>query len=342
MAEENPQTVPETPAQSAPVEPAAPTTAEQAPVEGAMVETEDLDEDEDFDEETDEEGETTEVNEAPETPDPFGPRSIGIMAILLRMLGGLGGGIVGTGVIIAILFLGSSVLQTALGDSGDGTVHPLFVFVFMAMIFLGSTTSNLLGPLFIGLSDRDHYKRLSTSLYQIFISNLVILIVVAPVYMVVSGLNVNMVVSVAALQLVVSAFASAMILEIIADYKYSLLGVYSTAFAVLVSAGVYFFFYTVSSGQALVLLFLALPLMWFSIGLFGSLLNFFYGWIYKLYGVDFLSSVTVYGEDERWTSDAEEEEIAEEKEVEHKGRSETGADFLKGDEPESKSTPQGS
>jgi hypothetical protein len=255
-----------------------------------------------------------------------GPLPVSPMILLLRALGGIGGGVVGTAVVILISILGAGILQSALGaGSEDGTVHPLFVFVFIAMMFLGSLASNLLGPLFLGLSDRKKYVALTTSLYQIFIANIVILIVLVPVYMLISGLKVEMLSSVAALQVVVSAFVSALILEIIADHKYALLGVYSTAFSVLVSAGIYFFFYSVSSDQPIILLFLALPVIWGAIGIFSGLMGLVYEKIYRLYGIDFLSSEVKYGDDENYGVEPTEED---EEEEENKPKNESGADFL--------------
>ena len=239
----------------------------------------------------------------------LGPRPVSPLVLLLRALSGLGGGVVGTAVVIFIAFLGAGILQSALGASSENdTIHPLFVFVFIAMMFLGSLASNLLGPLFIGLTDRKKYVGLTTSLYQIFAANLVILIVLVPVYMIVSGLKIEMLASVAALQVVVSAFISALILEIIADHKYALLGVYSTAFSILVSAGIYFFFYSVSPDQPMVLLFLALPVIWTSIGVFSGLMGLVYEKVYRLYGVDFLSSAVKYGQDETYGAEPPSEE----------------------------------
>src|SRR3989339_2200358 len=129
----------------------------------------------------------------------FGPSQIGGLEIVLRTLGGLGGGIIGTGLIFLISILGSGIFPAVFGEtSSDGTVHPLFVFLFLAMVFLGSATANLLGVLFIGLSNREKYAHLSTTLVQIFILNIVILILVAPVYMIVAGLNIEMIAFVAA------------------------------------------------------------------------------------------------------------------------------------------------
>ena len=257
----------------------------------------------------------------------LGPRPVSMFAILMRTVGGLGGGIMGAGVIFVIALLGSGILSTALDEVG-GTPSPLFVFVFLAMIFLGSTTANLLGSLFMGFGDREHYSSVATSLYQIFFANVAILFVVAPVYLIVAGLDLNlgMLASVAALQVVVSAFVSALILEIIANHRYALVGVYSTMLSVLVSVGVYFLVYSMSSGSPLLLLLLALPVMWFSIGFFSGLISVLYGWIYQWYGVDFLNSGTTYGDDVRWISEAEETAIEEDKET-HKDIS--GAAFLK-------------
>lgn len=266
-----------------------------------------------------------------ESSQALGPRAIPFLTVLLRTFGGLGGGIVGTGLILIIAFLASGILSTAMGvGSEDGVVHPLFVFVFLAMMFVGSCAANVLGPLFTGLVDREKYTHLASSLYQIFIANVVILVAVAPVYMVVASLKTELIGGVAALQVVASAFASAMIFEIVASYRYALLGVYATAFAVLVSSGVYFLFYGVSSsGTPIILLFVALPVMWTSIALFGGLLEWIYAWFYKMYGVDFLSSVMKYGADVRWIS--EEEEKAQELETFKTvlGKKEVGAEFLR-------------
>ncbi len=262
----------------------------------------------------------------------IGPRPIQLLTVLLRTFGGLGGGIVGTGLIIVIAFLGAGILSSAFGVSGEGVeVHPLFVFVFLAMMFVGSCAANVLGPLFIGLTDREKYTHLASSLYQIFIANIVILIVVAPVYMVVASLKPELIGGVAALQVVASAFASAMILEIVASYRYALLGVYATALSVLVSSGVYFFFYGVSAAGTtpIILLFVALPVMWTSIALFSGLLEWVYAWFYKVYGVDFLSSVMKYGADVRWISVEEEEKQELDTFKTALGKKEMGAEFLR-------------
>lgn len=270
----------------------------------------------------------TSTSDSSETGTPqIGPRPVSMFSILMRTVGGLGGGIMGAGVMFVIALVGSGILSTALDEVG-GTPSPLFVFVFLAMIFLGSLTANLLGSLFMGFGDREHYSNVASSLYQIFFANVAILFVVAPVYLIVAGLDLNlgMLASVAALQVVVSAFVSALILEIIANHRYALVGVYSTMLSVLVSAGVYFLVYAMSSGNPLLLLLLALPVMWFSVGLFSGLVSVLYGVIYQWYGVDFLNSGTTYGDDVRWISEAEETAIEEDKET-HKDVS--GAAFLK-------------
>lgn len=255
----------------------------------------------------------------------IGPRAVPFLTVLLRTFGGLGGGIVGTGLILVIAFLGSGILSSAFGVG----VHPLFVFVFLAMMFVGSCAANVLGPLFVGLVDREKYTHLASSLYQIFIANVVMLVVVAPVYMVVASLKPELIGGVAALQVVVSAFVSAMILEIVASYRYALLGVYATAFSALIASGVYFFFYGVSSSSTpIILLFVALPVMWTSIALFGGLLEWVYAWFYKVYGVDFLSSVMKYGEDVRWISVEEEEKQELDQFKTALGKKEGGAEFL--------------
>jgi hypothetical protein len=272
--------------------------------------------------------ESSEEVETPVEEEPYdgvGPRPMSLLTLVLRLLGGIGGGLIGTVIIVMISLLGAGILQSALGNTADGGIHPLFVFVFLAMIFLSSTASNLLAPLFIGLGDRERYPRLATTLTQIFAANLVILITIAPVYVVVSSLNIQLLATVALIQIVVSAFASALMMEVLADYRYALLSVYSTALSVLISSGVYFLFYSFSADQPLFLFFTALPVMWICISLFGGLINLLYGAVYKLYGVDFLSTVTVYSRDENWESA---DDIAQQEAAEEAKANDSGANFL--------------
>lgn len=252
-----------------------------------------------------------------------GPRRLTFLTLVLKTLAGFGGGISGTGILLIIFLATSSILQPALGaEANAANVNPLFMVVLVAMIFATSLVSSLLSILFLSYTERERYTRIATTLGQVFIINFVIFAFILPIYLTTSVSNLQVLVFSAALQVILSATASSLILELMVDYKYALLAVYSTILAILVAAGLSFIFYNLS-GNITLLMFIALPLMWSSIGFFQSTVTMFYYWVFQTWGTDYLASETALGTD-YGIPDTTEEELEEEqkKDIE-------GSDFLK-------------
>ncbi len=225
----------------------------------------------------------------------FGPRKVSLLMLGLRTIAGLGGGVVGTTVLLVAVFLGASVLSSI--TSTEGAMNPLVIFVFMAVTFLSSCLANVGSTLLIGLTDRAKYKTIFSTIYQVFAVNLVTLILMAPVYIIVSGLSIEMMAYVAALQILITIVASNLILEILSDSKYALLGVYSTIFGLVAASAVNFALFQLAGQNGTILLFAALPVIWLMLGLMNGLVGMGYRFVYDAYGVDFLSKYIKYGED---------------------------------------------
>lgn len=260
------------------------------------------------------------------TKTDLGPRKVSLLTLIFRALAGLGGGVMGTAVLLVAVFLGASILAPLAGEEGtEMALNPLIIFVFMAVVFLSSCLSNVMSTLLIGLTDRDKYKLLFSSIYQIFIVNVVILVFTAPVYIIVSGLSVEMMAYVAAIQILISVMASFLILEILSEAKYALLGVYSATLGLLLASAINFTLYQMFGQNAAILLFAALPVIWMTLGLLNGLTGMGYRFIYDSYGVDFLSKYVKYGRD---TEPQTEEKITE-KDVLSLKKDESGEDFLK-------------
>lgn len=232
-----------------------------------------------------------------------GPPSPSFLTLVLKTFAGLGGGVAGM-LILLLIFLGAStILQSAWNpDVVSGTdstgKNPLFIFVFMAMIFLTSMGANLLGSLFFTFVEHERYSRASTALYQIFFVNLVIFAVMAPIYILLDAKGLmDMTGFLAGFHVLLSALASVMILEIVGNLRYALVGVYGVIFALLLSTGVILIVYELSARSPTVVLFAALPIMWTALGFITVIVEMFYRWLYTLYGNDFLMSKTAYGAD---------------------------------------------
>lgn len=229
------------------------------------------------------------------------PPSPTFLTLVLKTFAGLGGGIAGT-LILLMIFLGaSSILQPSLNPdiSAAGEIsskNPLFIFVFMAMIFLTSIGSNLLGSLFFTFVEHEKYSRTSTALYQIFAVNLVIFTLLAPLYILLDSRNLlQMIGFLAAFHVMISALASAIILEIIGNLRYALVGVYGVVFSLVISAAITLTIYQFS--RPVIVLFATLPVIWMTLGFVTTISTMLYRWIWSLYGKDFLMSTTDYGRD---------------------------------------------
>jgi hypothetical protein len=192
----------------------------------------------------------------------------------------------------------------------------------MMMIFLATTVGNIISTWLMALTEREKYTRISSAISQVFIISMIIFILMVPVYFITAATNVTITAYAVALHIIIAAQVSALILEIVSNYRYALVGVYGITFSILVSAGIMFGLAGIVSSPQ-ILLFVALPIVWGSLAFVQSIFTMLYGWIARTYDKDFLSTQTVYGKDY-----GKEVEVQEEPET-PKAKDEEGANFLR-------------
>ncbi|MFC1750347.1 hypothetical protein ACFL2V_16225 [Pseudomonadota bacterium] len=274
--------------------------------------------------------------EAPETgvveDASLGPRRLTFLSLVLKTFAGFIGGLIGTGVLVVIFLVASSILQPVLGgiaevEAAQGEVSPLFMVILMAMVFLTALVSSMLSTLFLCFTERDRYTKIATTLTQVFVVNFVIFLFVLPIYLTTSASSLELTAYAAVLQVILSATASALILELIHDTKYPLIAVYTTLLAVLVSIGVNFIILIIV-GNATIVMFVALPIIWGAIGFSQAALTMLYYWVYTTWGMDFLASTTSFGAD----YGVSEEVFEEEEEQEPQKEDTEGGNFFEGDD----------
>ncbi|MBN1495047.1 hypothetical protein JW911_04950 [Candidatus Peregrinibacteria bacterium] len=219
------------------------------------------------------------------------------LALITRTISSLAGGIAGTLVLLIIYILSASIVSPVLMPQGEQTeVSPLFIFVLMAMIFAATLIANLISPLLISFTQRDKYKRITTTLFQVFIINVVIFLILVPIYFFSSQISYEFTSYAAGLQIAFGVLASALILEIISNYKYALLGVYSVIFAIVAGLALNILVYQFT-GNATILLFIALPVLWGGVGFTYGIFIMFYHWVVETWGTDFLATSQEYSKD---------------------------------------------
>lgn len=240
---------------------------------------------------------------------------------LLRVLSGVAGGVLGAVVLVVIYLVASSMLPAVNDIQGEGIISPVIIFLLLIMVFLSSTAGNILSTFLLGLTEREKYKRNASTLTQVFTVNLIIFLLMVPVYFLTASMGIEAVAYVVTVHMIIAAQVSVLIMEIVSNYRYSLVGVYGTTFAVVVAIAILFILARVL-GNAPILIFLALPVVWGSIALVGSLVTVIYGWLAGVYDKDFLSTQTMYGDDYG-------KEVESEEDVAPKAEDTEGADFLR-------------
>lgn len=230
------------------------------------------------------------------------PRSPTFLTLVSKTFAGLGGGVIGV-IILLGFFLGTStVLQPAFNpaimDGETASKSPLFVFVFMAMIFLTSMTANLLGSLFFTYADHEKYTRRTTAMYQIFFINLAAFFILAPIYILLDSRGMMDIMGfLAGFQVLITATASAMVLEVIGNLRYALVGIYGVVLSVVSATAFIMGAYEISGHNVTIILFATLPVVWMALGFVSVISEMLYHWIWTIYGTDFLRSTIDYGND---------------------------------------------
>lgn len=228
--------------------------------------------------------------------DSLQKRPLTFVLFLLRLLSGVVGGIAGTLALFVVYF----VLLNVVPDT-DG-VNSLSFFVIIVMAFVGTLVANSVTAVMVSYLDNAKYMRRKTTILHVFVFNLVLFLLTIPLYFL--ALQLDIVTAMVAIHLLLSAFISALIMELLAGERYALIGLYSLAFGIFfaITLAMILVAYNISE---LVIIFTAMPGVWFLLQLFGGLTELVYDNFVKFYGVDALNTQTDLGGDAESDEDDE-------------------------------------
>lgn len=268
------------------------------------------------------ETETNEVQVAEEEAvKQLGPARISFPVLLLKLLAGVAGGGIGALILLVVSVLAATIIAPLTSPTEAAEeISPVFVFVVSIMAFLACTASDILSVLFLSLTEREKYTKTATAIYHIFILNVVLFILMVPVYFIATSAKVELAIFIIALHVIISAQASSLIMEIVSNSKYSLIGLYGVTFSIVISTAILFGLY--GGNSPAIVLFTALPIVWGSIALVYGIFSMIYGWIVELYDKDFLSLESDYGADYGKVVESEIPKAP-------RAKDESGADFLR-------------
>ena len=204
-------------------------------------------------------------------------RPLTFTLFFLRLLSGIVGGAAGTLALFVIYFIMLNVVP----QTQDASAPSLFVVIIMA--FIGTLTANTVTGVMVTFLDNEKYSRRKTTILHIFIFNLVLFFMTIPLYLL--GVSLEISNGIAAVHFLLSAFISALLMEVIAGYEYSLLGIYSTALGIFVSIGIALIILA-SGAKPTIIMFVAMPGVWFILQLVGGFVELLYDNFVRLYGIE--------------------------------------------------------
>lgn len=245
----------------------------------------------------------------------IGPRVITNYHIITRTVAGLFGGIAGTIVMVITLLLASNLFKngntqaaTELSQNASAiTKSEINIFILMAGAFLSSLAGNIMAFLGFSLFDHEKYTRVVSTIVQLMIVNLLVFVFIAPAYLVLSTAKLSNVSFLVGAHIILATLLCIFVSEVINNTRYVLVGFYGAMFGILMGIGAELLVALKSSEQMIGILVLTmLPVTLATMGFFSSIFEMFYGWIYRLYGIDWLG--TFVSDDDLQTSLVEEGE----------------------------------
>ena len=258
---------------------------------------------------------------------------------LLRSIAGFTGGLFGTLMLLIIFALSSSVMTSVFQaeELASQTINPIFLAVFLIMIFMGLVIANLFSVMLISFSDKYKYYRRASILHQVFIFNVVLFFIALPFYIFSLVMSFGTLSIIALLHSFLALAGSHLMLESIANPRYNLLSIYGTSLGVLFGTVINIIVFRIT-GTINILLFAFLPLTWLLMAMSQGVVEAIYISFYKVYGVDFLKTDTSFGDDvvdtgkPKTETEEAKEEVEKDIEKDKEPKDEDGADFLEDNE----------
>jgi hypothetical protein len=256
----------------------------------------------------------------------YEPGEISPSTALLKIFGAIGTGVLANLVLIVLFLLSQSALEPLTQAGNLNMDSPFLIFVIIAMSFSASLVANTFGVWLLGLIESDKFQRRSTYTAHVFAFNIFFLLVLLPFYLLAANFGEGgFLITVSAMHFFLSAFCSLLIMQIIGNPNYAMLGFYSLSFAFTIALALNTALFQITNGNFTISLFAALPLLWALVGVTDTVFTILYRLFYLLSGKNFLLSETQFGDD--YGIPTAESELMENQEKTI--QNDSGADFLR-------------
>ncbi len=231
-------------------------------------------------------------------------KPLSFLDVFIRFFSGFGAGVAGSVILLIVLFMGWGIVGNTLSPANVTTnefgvsemvtgTHPLFIYFVVLASFLGILASSV-SYILMSTVVSEHYHYRTTLLTDVFFGNLILLILMIPVYAIMNSYFGYESIGIAAvIHAILSAILSFFILEIINWSKYLLVNLYGLILGLILFTIVAVLFFS----NKTIFAFFVLPLLFGFLSMGNALAQAAYEWFYHAYGNDFLNSENRFGDD---------------------------------------------
>lgn len=205
-------------------------------------------------------------------------------------------GIAGSMIILIIVLVTSSVIsvpETFSQSRLDGSTNFMFPFILSFVTFIGSIITLVLLNFFLSKTDPDRYSGGRISYGQIAFFGILTYLCITPIYIITGLAAYDNILIIFIIHAMTLAFGSSLILEVLWNYRYVLLGFYGSFIGLFFSSLIVLGLFSIIQAWHVKLLsmLIMLPLINASMVLFKELFIFLYYHYYKYTNQDGLGDI---------------------------------------------------
>jgi len=210
----------------------------------------------------------------------FWPRNVKITDILITSAWGFISWIIWSVFLLFITFLVSGIIDVPGNFKQEnlwfGWNTPIFPFVLSFITFIVSIVVSIITYNFLHLIDKERYKKTIIHLGQVSLFSIITYIFLVPVYVYIWMIDYKNIMYIFIIHVLIQTFWEVILLEILNNYRYILLGFYGSFVWLFLTWIVAFFIFSLFSEwyARLLSLILLLPLI--------NWLIFFFKWLFEL------------------------------------------------------------
>lgn len=175
-------------------------------------------------------------------------------------------GFIGSIIILLIVVVSSKIINIPAtfenARLAGGTTNPIFPFMLSFITFVATLVTQLIHTKLLAMIDGEKYTSNAEIYGQIGIFSIILYLCLTPIYIYLGMQNYDNIFIIFIAHVLLFGFGSSLILELLNNYRYILIGFYGNFIALCISSSIILLlFYSLSTGRAkLIVMLIIIPL----------------------------------------------------------------------------------